>query len=164
MSEAVDRRKGVLHHEERRYRDGDAFALLRAAMIALADSPLPPHMLEAFTRAVEAYEYANAWTLDEAFDVSRPKGKHRQAAQVDKSGIAWKLRMHVENQRDIGVPIDQAILNTAKQFNFGKTKTEEIYYKHVKALPKWSLQYCKTVSFAEFYGIPVKNKKEREDS
>jgi hypothetical protein len=92
--EAVDNDAAIAFHA-RRYREEGTGTDLLAAAAALRESPLPPDLLADFVRAVWRYQSADAWTLDEAFGVSRPKGKHQQPEKERLSNLDFRLRQEV---------------------------------------------------------------------
>jgi len=134
--------------------------LLEAAAAALRESPLPPDLLEAFVQSLHEYRGARARTLDEAFNVERQKGWRQQAA-MDKSK-KHHIRLAVERYRDEGAPIDEAIRMVAEEVGFCKTKTEELYYEHARAWPKWVLPMMSPITTGQL-AVPIKTENKRED-
>ncbi|WP_295886686.1 hypothetical protein [uncultured Thiohalocapsa sp.] len=118
-----------------RYRNGDNFALLQAISLALSRNAgclLPDDMLGQFRSGLAMYDCGNARTLDEAFNVARPKGWHQQTHkdwQRSQQVFIW-----VQQARLGSKSINEAILKVAKRIGFCKTKTEEMYYSWKKVV------------------------------
>ena len=67
----------------KQYRAGDTLALLQAVQFSLGNGATLPHDISsAFGSAINAYHCGEAKTLDEAFNVHRPK-YWRQQSQKD---------------------------------------------------------------------------------
>lgn len=106
---------------------GDKAAVLLAVEIACrAGCKIPewakPHVLN----ALQGWRFARFRTLDEAFDVERPKGFH-----VDKVH-KWRrygaeVWAEVDTERELGKSLDDAVAAVAARYGLNESETKRMY-------------------------------------
>ena len=111
------------------YEEGANAALLQALRIcARADLVMPEWAARGYIKAWDTFRLARAKTLDEAFGVSWPKGKHLSATRKQIMNDLGVL-MRVEELNESGMPIDdQLFRKVGKELGLGKTLTSDYYY------------------------------------
>lgn len=129
-----------LQKYEAEYRGGDGDALLSALHLCLncSDKPAPDWLLNAVAVALVRYSSCQSKTLDEAFQVPRPKGWHAKRARKNAlTGVVWQ---RVVKQHRDGEPIGRALFESvAEELNrdnsdqvhgvkWNGTDVQEAYY------------------------------------
>ena len=108
---------------------GDGEALIHALVGALQRGGAVPDWLA--YRALAAFRrwmHLKARTLDEAFGVSRPKGR-QIATQRHRADRGILVFMDVDQLRAARVPVDEQLFAAVGRLHgFGKTTASEIYY------------------------------------
>lgn len=128
----------MLQVEERRLRAkveaGDGMALLEAIESAcLSGQPLPDWLAGRLVDSIHSYIDHRFRTLDEAFNVSRPKGYHIKAARK-KSDLAWRIWAEVRARTLPGDNVTRIIIaEVGEEHGVGGTLAAE-YYQECEAL------------------------------
>ena len=112
-----------------RYEGGDNLALLMAIRVcARADLVMPDWVARGYNKGWDAYRRCHVKTLDEAFDVRRPKGFNR---------AAWEKRFKLEcavvndasDYQERGVAVDYEAIG--KKLNISESQATKYYYAAV---------------------------------
>lgn len=111
------------------YERGDGYALLQAIERVLPDD-CPEWIVDGFVAALHDYERAYARTLDEAFNVSRPAGKHWDAI-VREERHAIKVAGYLATLIVGGAPRSNATLDRAAiRFGIGRRSVTKYWAKY----------------------------------
>lgn len=115
------------------YDQGDKEALLLIISHCLRRKiEVPERFSAAFSEAVFKWQKAEVPSLDQAFNVERPKGKHINA-QKKKLNLMWRVYHAVVKLHEEGNPIDEHLLKqVGNMFHIGKTAVWE-YYRAAKS-------------------------------
>jgi hypothetical protein len=99
-------------------------------LCARAALPMPLWLAEAFTERYARWASYEAETLDVAFDVERPKGKHL-GTQAERERLRHAVVFEVERRHRDGANIDTSLFEAiGREFGIGgHTKVSEIYYE-----------------------------------
>lgn len=117
---------------------GDGAELIDTVMtwclVESVQSPMPQWLRLALYARFDAYLTYRAKTLDEAFGVSRPKGRHADAARQEQA-IASRFFSALFNLASAGIEVDNdaAKEEVGNLFSIGST-TARKYYKNQCAL------------------------------
>lgn len=115
------------------YEKGDRFALLLAVEHVLREAgragTAPEWVEDEFCDAVYDYEGAYARTLDDAFQLSRPSGKHWDSI-VRRERYGFYVSMRVAELIAAGCSKREAISRVAKKGEFGSRFIGESWQKH----------------------------------
>lgn len=131
---------------ETEFNAGDGSALLNAVRVCLeCGCDAPKWLKRGFNVALIKYESGESWTLDEAFNVQRPKGRHRKRYRKDVlANIMWQevKRLHTAGKK-LTPPVGQIrrplFESVAEELNartgelydglkFNGTDVQEAYY------------------------------------
>lgn len=122
------------------YLKGDKKAILEAVLACVAnDLPIPAWCAKAFEEAFLEVRSYKARSWDDVFGAPHPKGTNL-AAKRKKHEKAFEVYERIKNirERSPSTPIDACLFEeVGKEFNLGKTLTEEYYYS-VKNGTTWS--------------------------
>lgn len=117
---------------------GDGLHLLWAIRAcAQYKIPMPDCIRRALEDALNRYASGDAWTLDDAFAVSRPKGQHQSTEQFKKRRVngvsrAFGIYRRVMELHAQGRPIDEELFTLiALEFSISWS-TARKYYQEVK--------------------------------
>lgn len=111
------------------YERGDGYALL-GAIERVLPYDCPEWIINGFVAALHDYERKYARTLDEAFKVSRPAGKHWDAA-VREERDAVKVAFYLARLIVEGAPRSNATFDrVAREFGLGRRSVREFWKKH----------------------------------
>ena len=113
-----------------RFDSGDNVAALQALRACgQYGVAMPDWLVDALFRATNQWFSLRVRTLDEAFGVELPKGKH-----LDRLRERQKLRVEVFNRiealRNEGCSVSEALFDiVGREFGIRKTKCGELYYE-----------------------------------
>lgn len=112
---------------------GDGDALLSALLNALISrDPLPDWLCGQIASAIYRYQHHDAFSLDEAFRVSRPSG-YRQKARREQRRVGTVVAYDVRALVRAGAVVDEALFAAVgKLHGVGKTTASKWYYWHLK--------------------------------
>jgi hypothetical protein len=113
-----------------RFEAGDPAALLDAVdLCARAAMPMPLWLAEAFCERFNRWERFEAETLDAAFDVERPTGKHL-GKRKDRERLRHAVVFEVERRHRDGAKINDMLFeDIGQEFKIGRSKANKIYYE-----------------------------------
>ena len=114
---------------EKEYRAGNFARFLDAMLLCLQyDHPIPRWAAGHFIWGAIRYETAEAWKLDDAFEVYRPKGRHQShvIAQKTRGLIAHVQARALHTCK--GVSVETAIREVAEKLHMSKATVERFYY------------------------------------
>lgn len=126
--------RGYLSEQETKFVAGDRVALLRViGFCARQEVALPKWAAHAYLTTMSRWWSMDVTTLDEAFGVAWPKGKHLAAARKRKRlmfAVLNDVRVRVRQ----GVAIAPTLFSAVgRKYGLGKTLTEEYYRDAVVA-------------------------------
>lgn len=107
---------------------GDGYAALRAVCLCgKVRLVMPEWVVDAFHKATNMLRRLEVKTLDEAFGVTFPKGKHINALRkFERFGFAVHHRVQEEPRN--GRPIDDGLFEkVGNELGLGKTQTSDYY-------------------------------------
>lgn len=113
-----------------RYENGEKGALVTALNLCtcLEDNPMPLWVAESVSEALQNWERFEAETLDEAFNVEKPK--HFRMDTVKKRiRLKGQIQALVFKAKRNGESINEELfIEIAKQVGSNKTNVQDIYY------------------------------------
>lgn len=114
---------------EEEYRAGNAARVLDVISLCLQfDHVVPRWAINHFVCGAGRYERAEAWKLEDAFDIHRPKSQHQNHVRDRRQrGLAACLVAHALHEcKDYS--FDEAIAEVASKFHMSKATAERWYY------------------------------------
>lgn len=121
--------EGLLEQWEEEYRAGDHARFLDAIWVCLQfNQVVPGWAIEHFIVGMARYTFADAKTLDEAFEIRRPKGWHQnRARQRYRRGLAAHVSARALVQRS-GYTVEDAVAEVAEKLSMSEADVERWYY------------------------------------
>lgn len=119
----------LLEQSEEEYREGNAARCLDVISLCLElNKTAPQWAINHFTLGVNRYTVGDAKTLDEAFEIRRPKGWHQnRARQRYRRGLVAHLTVRaLVSSR--GYRVDDAIAEVAERRSMSEADVERWYY------------------------------------
>lgn len=120
----------------KRYEGGDKYFLLEALRLCCVskERKLADWVARAVVIAIDKWDRAKVRTLDEAFDVERPKGYRRGPAEK-KRALQSYVYIEVINLITGGHPVDESLFESVgEKFGIGKTQATIYYYDFKKRI------------------------------
>jgi hypothetical protein len=108
------------------------FEAIRAC--AQYGEPIPAYVREHFDNALQRYATGEAWSLDDAFQVSRPKNK-KQPAHQNKQRYAQAIWLEVRRLHNggKGMPIDESLFQDIAKRHVLSWSSIRNYYREYEA-------------------------------
>lgn len=133
---------------ERRYFDGDRFALLKAVEECLTCGFKPPEWVSSsFRYRLLRIEWGEVVSLDDAFGSPYPKGTHvkgldeRFRLQRNVHRMVSTLRNRKPGDRAERALDDGLFEEVGEAFGIGKTKAKKLYYDECARNDEWMAQF-----------------------
>lgn len=126
---------GQIEERRERIESGDGRQLLEALLdVCMSNAPMPNWLSFRLAGAVRKYTDHEAKTLDEAFNVQRPKNYHHQSKKRRRQAIG-SFYVDVLTLRAAGVPIDDELFAAVGDlYKIKRTTASEWYVDRQKVL------------------------------
>ena len=129
----------TLEYYQQRFKAGDKECLFSALHSCAAHNlPMPDWLADAYCAGFDTWVNYKVPSLDEAFDIKIPKGKHINRLK-ELHVLKISVALAVKNKHSEGQAIDQQLFaDVGAELGIGGSKARDIYYNnnHLRDLQK----------------------------